>query len=85
MDSSTYQSMCQKTTTPNGSISSTVIFYKMSEVREVQIGKSRQKHNLKHDKYWSRKNKTVVQYYSVFQMTSPQPMGTFQSKDTISG
>jgi len=51
MDSSTHQSMCQKTTTPHGSISSTVIFYKMSEIKEVQVGKSRQKHNLKHDKY----------------------------------
>jgi len=51
MDSSTHQSMCQKTTTPNDSISSTDIFYKMSEVKEVQIGNRRQKHNLKHDKY----------------------------------
>jgi len=51
MDSSTLQSMCQKTTKPNGSLSSTVIFYKMSKVKEVQIGNSRQKHNLKHDKY----------------------------------
>jgi len=51
MNNSTHQSMCQKTTTPNGSISSTVIFHKMSEVMEVQIGKSKQKHNLKHDKY----------------------------------
>jgi hypothetical protein len=33
----------------NGSISSTVIFYKMSEVKEVQIENRRQKHNLKHD------------------------------------